>query len=93
MASNEIKTKESRIAGTPIFTDYRQKATTTVSGQQPKIEEAFMLADQVLMKKYLIDMHQYEIVPVPQAERNRSISDTARIFKINRLIYDKEENI
>ena len=88
----EITPRKNNLPPSASYKDYRQKSPSTLTTQQVGLQQAFILADQVLMKKYLVDMQQYEIVPVPQAEMKHSISDTARIFKLDRLIYDKEEN-
>lgn len=92
MANSEITFKDSRFPNSSSHRDYRRKVTEIEPSSQVKLQETCALADQILMKKYLVDMHQYEIVPFPSSEMKSSISDNVRMFQLNRLIYDKEEN-
>lgn len=59
-----------------------------VDSRQAALDTAYALADSILMKNYLVNMQKYEIVPFKEAQ----IQDVARLFKVTRLIYDKEEN-
>ena len=60
--------------------------------KEVQLAESFLLADNVLMKKYLSNLDQYEIVPIPKESLNVPVVDTTRFFHINRIVYDKEEN-
>lgn len=63
--------------------DIRKKST---------LEEAFSRADDLLMKKYVANLSDYEIVPISSELKNRQVSEFTRLFKLERIVYDKDEN-
>lgn len=60
--------------------------------QEVQLAESYLLADSVLMKKYLSNLSSYEVVPISASLQNLPVSDTIRFFHLNRIVYDKEEN-
>ena len=57
--------------------------------------QAYVLADDILNKKYLSKLGNYQIVPLSEVDSELaeiSPGDRARIFHIDRIIFDKEEN-
>ncbi len=64
----------------------------TTTREERQLAEAYALADNVLMKKYLPDLGQYEIVPIDSQLSTQNLNNMARFYHIDRLIYDKEEN-
>ncbi len=92
MAKSEITPRNKDYIPSVGYKDYRAKPSEVGQNTQAKLQDACVLADQILLKKYLPNMHQYEIVPVQSADLKKPFSDSARLFKLNRIIYDKEEN-
>lgn len=70
------------------FLDKNNQSDITMGDNQSTLAQACVLADEVLMKKYLLKMDRCEIVPIEETQ----IENEVRLFKITRLIYDKEEN-
>lgn len=60
--------------------------------QEVKLAESYLLADSILMKKYLSDMVNYEVVPVQASLQDFPVINTVRFFHLSRIVYDKEEN-
>lgn len=57
--------------------------------------QAYVLADDILNKKYLSELGNYQIVQLTEVDPELakiSPGDRARIFHIDRIIFDKEEN-
>ena len=60
--------------------------------QQKELEGAFSLAENIVFKNYINHLKELEIVePTSDFLENIDTSEM-RIFKIDRMIYDKEEN-
>ena len=56
------------------------------------LAEAYSLVDNILTKKYLLELENYDVVPLDEELAQQNINETARFFKIDRIIFDKEEN-
>lgn len=60
------------------------------------MEESIELTGKVLMKRYLSELHDYDIVPVEETflpeDINGNPSDYTRLFCITSIAYDKEED-
>ena len=59
------------------------------------LAQAYVLADDILNKKYLAELGNYQIVPLVEIDKNladTTCGDCMRIFHINRITFDKEEN-
>lgn len=57
--------------------------------------QAYVLADDILNKKYLSELGNYQIVPLVEIDKNladTTCGDCMRIFHIDRITFDKEEN-
>ena len=69
-----------------------------LTSQEEKIidmAQAYILADDILNKKYLSELGNYQIVPLSEVDPELakiSPGDRARIFHIDRIIFDKAEN-
>lgn len=57
-----------------------------------ELARAYELTDNILMKKYLAGLGECSIVPLNMELRAQSLNASARFFKLERIIYDKEEN-
>lgn len=64
-----------------------QKEIAIPDRQNSALNTAFDLADRVFMKKYLANMDKYDIDPI---KNDNFIA--SRLFKVTRILYDKEEN-
>lgn len=53
---------------------------------------AFEQADNILTKKYVSNLSDYEIVPVPDELDSEKVSAFTRLFQVDRIVYDQEEN-
>ncbi len=56
---------------------------------QERAFDAMKLVDDVVMKNYLVKLDKYEVAPLQNNEMNY---DDIILFKINKMVYDKEEN-
>lgn len=69
-----------------------------LTSQEEKIidmAQAYILADDILNKKYLSELGNYQIVPLEEVDSElakKEPGDSTRIFHIDRIIFDKEEN-
>nr|WP_211231338.1 ATP-binding protein [Halonatronum saccharophilum] len=55
---------------------------------------AYNLVDNFVKKNYLINLASNDIVPVSDKIKNLKVSDSIRIFKLNKVVYDsKEDNL
>jgi DNA helicase HerA-like ATPase len=59
---------------------------------QEKLEVALHHADSLVMKKYLPDLHEYNVVPVADEIKSLNVGSVFRLFKLNRIVFDKQEN-
>lgn len=59
--------------------------------QEEQLKQAYIQADNVVMKKYLPELSSREVVPMNEDERNVAISVTVRLFKLSKVVYDPKE--
>lgn len=70
-----------------------QKGTLTpqyenmISGYQ----NALQVVDDVILKRYVSDLSELEVVPLDQNILRDNISENVSFFKINEMVYEKEE--
>jgi len=50
------------------------------------------LADNIVYKKYLSHLNQMEVIPCPDEIQKSDLNDFVRYYKIERFIYEKNEN-
>ena len=62
-------------------------------GDQQTLAEAFEKADNMLMKRYISNLCDYNIIPLADEIKINNVSNFTRLFKINRVVYEKEEDI
>ncbi|TXK82564.1 ATP-binding protein [Paenibacillus sp. N3.4] len=60
--------------------------------EQSSLDTAFEQADNLLMKKYISNISNYQVVPISTELQNKNVSSFSRFFKIESIVYDKEEN-
>ncbi|MBF8982602.1 ATP-binding protein [Lutibacter sp. B2] len=54
--------------------------------------QSFELAQNFVRKNYLINLTDYDVVSIPNEIKDLTIRDNIRLFKINKIVYDKNEN-
>lgn len=60
--------------------------------QFDELAQAFSLADCIVTKNYLDDLTRFEPLPLSDAEASKRIGESARVFKMDKLVYDPDEN-
>lgn len=58
-----------------------------ISGYQ----NALQVVDDVILKRYVSDLSELEVIPLDQNILRDNISDNVSFFKINEMVYEKEE--
>lgn len=61
--------------------------------RQEELIGALDLADSVVQKTYRSYFNRMEIIPVPAELEKAELNDFARFFKVERFVYEKNENI
>ncbi|MGG1534170.1 MULTISPECIES: ATP-binding protein [Brevibacillus] len=56
------------------------------------LEDAFQLSLSLVEKKYLREIARHPVVPIPKHIQELSLRHNIRLFKLNKLVYDKGEN-
>lgn len=81
MSENElaIKEKEERI---PV-----PKYANMISGYQG----ALQVVDDVILKNYISSLSKLDVVPLDQSALDSNIKDNVLFFKINEMVYEKDE--
>lgn len=59
---------------------------------QVDLINAFASSEMIIKKNHLSILDQLEIIDVPETINNIKIEESSRFFKINKLIYDKDES-
>lgn len=57
-----------------------------------ELDSAFAVADNIVTKRYLARLEKMEIASPPSRLMQKPVYQSARLFKVARLVYDKEEN-
>lgn len=70
----------------------RENASLDVRRKQDLIQ-AFSNADTIINKNYLRNLEELEVIRIPRELENTDIISKARFIKINKLVYNKNENI
>ncbi|WP_425448524.1 helicase HerA domain-containing protein [Dethiothermospora halolimnae] len=60
--------------------------------KKKELIESIDLAQDFVNKDYLVNLTEYNIVPVPDDIKGLTIRNNIRLFKINKIVYDKNEN-
>ena len=53
---------------------------------------AYQEADRIIMKKYMSDIVEYDVVPISAELKETDLSNMIRIDKVDKIVYDAEEN-
>ena len=72
-----------------VTTVQKNNNQPSLSSLQNDLIEASKLIDDIVLKKYLYQVNDLKVIPL--AEELKNISDI-RIFKINEMIYQNDEN-
>ena len=55
--------------------------------------DSYRQADNIVMKKYLSNLEEYAIIPLPHELKEKPVSSFVRLFKIEKVVYEKNEDI
>ncbi|MGG1516994.1 DUF87 domain-containing protein [Paenibacillus oryzisoli] len=61
--------------------------------EENELDQALMRSQEFVEKNYLSRLSDYEIIPVPEQISQLTARDHFRIFHVNKLVYDKNENL
>lgn len=64
-----------------------------LSGKRNKFGTSLELAKEVITKEYLYRLKDYEVASIPQNLRDINISEYSRIYKLKRIVSDKNESM
>ncbi|MDU2239223.1 MAG: ATP-binding protein, partial [Paenibacillus sp.] len=59
--------------------------------QEEQLKQSFELADHIVMKKYLSELADYEVVPMDKHRQMQELGDTVRLYKLGKIVYDQKE--
>lgn len=58
---------------------------------EKQFQKAFNIVDDVVLKNYITKLTEMEIIPLDEETINRNIQENVRLFKINEMVYQKDE--
>lgn len=56
-----------------------------------QFQKAFNIVDDVVLKNYVTKLADMEIIPLDEDTNNNNITENVRLFKINEMVYQKDE--
>lgn len=56
-----------------------------------QFQEALQIVDDIVLKNYITKLRDLEIVPLSEKELETNIPENVRFFKINEMVYEKDE--
>lgn len=72
-----------------------KKQSDSPAPQKADLESGFQSAlqvvDDIVLKNYLAQLEDMEIVPLDEATLNESLAENVRFFKITQMVYEKDE--
>ena len=60
----------------------------TLNGQ---FQAALQVVDDIVLKNYISQLHDFEIVPLDEHIKLENLSENVRLFKITEMVYEKDE--
>ena len=67
-----------------------EKNLPTLNDLEVPFLQAIQSVDDIVLKKYLLDLSTYEIVPVKESQLKIDRTQNIRIFKINEMVYETD---
>lgn len=58
-----------------------------------ELEEGFHLSNDFVQKNYLSELTKHKVVPVPDHIKELSVRNHIRLFKLTKIVYDKNEDV
>ena len=58
-----------------------------------ELESCFNISKSFVNKNYLVNLSSNRIVKMPEEIEKINLNNNIRLFKINKLVYDKEEKV
>lgn len=77
----EIKKYEKNLINIPKYNNIEEQ-----------FEEALKVVDDIVLKNYLTNLKNLEVLPLSQKEQENNSAENVRLFKINEMVYEKDEN-
>lgn len=56
-----------------------------------RFQEALQIVDDIVLKNYITKLRDFEIIPLSEQELSTNIPENVRFFKINEMVYEKDE--
>ena len=76
----------------PAHSPEMTELSVTEQKQLQQLENGLLIADRYINKNYLINIAQNEVVPISEKEKEKG-SYAIRLFLLEKLVYDKQENV
>ena len=57
-----------------------------------EMDSAFILADNIVTKNYLSILEKGEVLPIPEGLDVLDVSQHTRLFRVKKIVYDRDEN-
>lgn len=73
------------------MSELNQRDTLDVR-EMDELTEAFSLVDDIVSKKYIEDLENYDLVEADEALKMSLLEETASLFKVDKIVYDRNEN-
>ncbi|MDM8144244.1 ATP-binding protein [Megamonas hypermegale] len=58
---------------------------------QQNFNKSMRVVDDIVLKNYLTELHNFEIVSISRELQTENLSDNVRLFKITQMVYEKDE--
>lgn len=58
---------------------------------EASFHEALNVVDDIVLKNYLTQLHELEVIPLNQEVMDSNIAENVRFFKITEMVYEKDE--
>ena len=75
------------------ITEYTDKKVSVPKYNNLDIQfkEALQVVDDIVLKNYITKLRELDIVPLSKEELFTNIRENVRFFKINEMVYEKDE--
>lgn len=87
----DLNIPNSEIRGSLTKNNVAQKVNKGIL-EQEKLINACELADNVVLKKYISNLGEFDVLPVDSVIPSFDVHDNIRLFKIESIVYDREES-
>lgn len=60
--------------------------------RKEELISAMNKADVIVQKKYLAQLVDYDVIPIPESIQKTELNKIARFYKLEQFVFDKTEN-